>query len=523
MTRALIEALEGALVVFPDLLEPSQLAHRFPKLVAGCIRAANEIRIGSRSERDLSMLVYGRDDVPRATLQRLLTRTKLELERSVHEADPEDSDDLNRLPWMSVLHLYSAGITAYAGSSDYRTGERLASVISAAKDAYMLPMAISSGVLLTLHRAQHDKPSRMLRAREATRKVLDDFLDCWEWISTYAELLSIVRRRYGMKVRRARIVEIREALDGLLLGGLKGMAPQAQMVAALCAYMVGQLDDNATTIIQWADVYKRASMAVDKTSRLYQRTSRRMYLRAYMVARDYKNSVPVLEQILIQEFTSIQSQVTAEYATYIVWLTRGLLTQKRYSEALANINLIDTSLMKRAPENVRTVALLYRAVASQMTGTSSDVLDRRLLRVAMIRNESSSRRASQHNLRLGALTAILIHLYSGGTAGVITPKEVAEKLLLMVNMHSQVRTCARTAAFIRTVAVMENVEHISVAQVHRSVAVKRQMKILASTTPDFDLEIALYEELLHRIYGDRLRELLAEPEPKRKPRRKKTP
>ncbi|MBU3678400.1 MAG: hypothetical protein FGM32_02175 [Candidatus Kapabacteria bacterium] len=507
MLRALQEALEFALSVQPDLLDPAEMKKRFPRLVCDCLLAADQVRRGKKSESEFPALLYGTEDVPRAKIQRIITRTQRELEKVAIEAPPSDAEGISQLPWMSVLHLYGAGITAYIGSSDYRARERLASVISAARDPYMLPMAISSGVLLTLHLAQYDKPSRMLRTRDATRKAIDEFLDCWEWISIYAELLSIVRRRYGLTKRRPRIMEINRALDGLLDDGLKGMAPQAQMIAALCAYMVGQFEDKASTIVQWADVYRRSSMAVDRTSKLYQRTCRRMYVRAYMVAKDYASTVPLIEQILDDEFATPRAKSSAEYATYIAWLTRGLLSQSRYREALTYLRRVDSALMKNAPENVRRILILYTSVATSLSGNGPGAFDRRLLRIAIFRNESSSRRASQHSLRLGALIALLIHIGNNTAPSSVTSKDVAEKLLVMVNLHAQIRTCPRTTAFVRIIAVLEQVDHVSVAQVHRAAAVDRQMAILNATTPDFVLEVAPYEEILEHVYGSRLREL----------------
>lgn len=514
MTRGLQEALEHALAVQPDLLEPEFLRKRFPSLVRKCIVAVNDVRTGKRPERDLPELVWGKDDVPRSTTLRLFNRTQRELELITVEAAPDEPETITQLPWMPMLHLFNAGVTAYVAAQDYRARERLSSTISVARDGYMLPIAISSGVLLMLHTATHDKPSKMIRTRDATRKTIDSFLDCWEWLSIYAELLSYARRKYNHSGRKPRIVEISTMLDDMLEGGLRDTAPQAQMIAALCAYIIGQFEDNASTIVQWADVYKRSSLAVDRTSRLYHRTSLRMYVRAYMTARKYSNVIPIIEQIMAEEFADASSRRQMTFTSYVSWLSKSLMAEHRYGDAVRMLDEVSQDMMKRAPENVRLLLITYRAIASSLAENPDGPFDRRLLRVAVLRNESSSRRASQHAFRLGALFALLLHVGSGRSAGGMTMKDIADKMLMMIYSHKEIRTCPRTTAFIRIVAVMEGVEHISVAQVHRSLAVKRQQAILSSTTLRTDFEVAPYEDIIERVFGARIRELDA---PVRKP------
>lgn len=507
MTRGLQEALEHALAVQPDLLEPEFLRKRFPALVRKCIVSANDVRIGLRPERDLIEHIWGKVDVPRSTILRLFSRTQRELELITLEATPDEQETITQLPWMPVLHLFSAGVTAYVAAQDYRARERLSSTISVARDGYMLPIAISSGVLLMLHTATHDKPSKMLRTRDATRKTIDSFLDCWEWLSIYAELLSYARRKYNHSVRRPRIAEISSMLTDMLEGGLRDTAPQAQMIAALCAYIIGQFEDNASTIVQWADVYKRSSMAVDRTSRLYHRTSLRMYVRAYITSRQYANVIPIIEQVIAEEYSDASSRRQLTYTSYVTWLCKSLMAEHRYSDAIRVLDDVSHDMMKRAPENVRLLLITYRAIARSLADATEGPFDRRLLRVATLRNESSSRRASQHAFRLGALFALLLHVGSGATASGMTMKDIADKMLMMLYSHKEIRNCARTSAFIRIVAVMEGVEHISVAQVHRSLAVKRQRAILAASTSTTDFEIAPYEDMVEHVFGQRIREL----------------
>ena len=508
MTRGLYESLELALAIQPELLSAAYLRRHFPPLIRRCLVAVNEARLGKRPERDLSVAIYGNADVPRSTLQRLLTRTQRELEQLTVREEREDSDAMSRLPWLSVLHLYSAGVSAYVSSHDYRSRERLSSVLSAAKDPFLLPLAISSGVLLTLHLAQHDKPSRMLAARDATRKAVENFLDCWEWIGIYAEVLSLARRRYGMPTHIHRVEEISELLSQVAQGGLDDLAPQAQMIVAYCGYTIGQFTGNPAMILEWAHVYKRAYLLVDRDSAAYQSSSTRMFLRAHIMNRSHDQVVPLIEQILADEFKDSTARAQPIYPTFVSWLTDSLMALGRIEEAREHLRRLDASAMRNASENVRQRLIIQRSIVSGLCDDLSITLDRRIVRVAMLRNESASRRASDHAFRLGALIAMLIHTTLQDNSREYTSLAVAEKLLMFLNMHAAVRSCPRTSAVIRLIAIMEQVEHMSVPQIRRAAAIKRQRSILETATSEYDYEIVPYSLLIDRLYGPMIADLL---------------
>lgn len=515
MTRGLQESLELALAIQPDLLSPAYLRKFFPPLVRRSLLAINDMRVGKLTERELPVAIYGNADVPRSTVQRLLTRTQRELERFTVRDDQEDSDAINRLPWLSVLHLYSAGVSAYVASHDYRSRERLSSVLTAAKDPFLLPLAISSGVLLTLHLAQNDKPSRMLAARDATRKAVENFLDCWEWIGIYAEVLSLARRRYGMPTHMHRVGEISELLSQVAQVGLDDLAPQAQMIVAYCGYTIGQFTGNPTMILEWAQVYKRAYLLVDRDSAAYQSSSTRMFLRAHIMNRSHDQVVPLIQQILADEFTDSTSRAQPIYPTFVSWMTESLMALGKIEEAQTYLLQLDASAMRNASDNVRQRLIIQRSISSGLCDTVSTTLDRRIIRVAMLRNESASRRASDHAFRLGALIAMLIHTTLQDSTREYTSLSVAEKLLMYLNMHAAVRNCPRTSAFIRLVAIMEQVEHMTVPQIRRSAAIKRQLSILDSATSDYDYEVVPYPLLINRLYAQRILELQHVPRKRR--------
>ncbi|HBB26837.1 MAG TPA: hypothetical protein DCZ59_11285, partial [Bacteroidetes bacterium] len=101
------------------------------------------------------------------------------------------------------------------------------SVMTTARDPYMLPISLSSGLFLSFHLAQQKKHSRLRQTIATMRRNFDSLNDCWDWMMTYIELQSFMRRRYRIAANTPRINEISQRLDDLINGPVEELSPQA--------------------------------------------------------------------------------------------------------------------------------------------------------------------------------------------------------------------------------------------------------------------------------------------------------
>ena len=520
MTRALREALDSALLIQPDLMEAAKLRERFPRLIGKCVVAINEIRLGNASERDLVKAVYGAKEVSDSSLRRLITRTQRALEAVTRHSGRGPSDETNREAWMSILHLYNAGIDAFFLMHDHRTQERLSSVLTAARDPFMLPLAASSGVFLSMFQAHSAKHSQVLSSLALTKKAIDALNDCWEWMTIYFEVQSIMRQRYRVSTFHERLDEISEMLEALINGNIDELSPQAQMVAASCAYVLSQYRSNPSSITEWAAVYRRASTMVNRNSVYYREISDRMFLRAYMSTRNYEKCIPLLESFIAREALNGKQTGQPVDATYHAWLAQSLLATGCFHETAEMISKIDPNSLQQANENVRQLLIIQRSLALGMSRDVKTPVDRRVIRLAVQRNVSGDRRSDDHFIRIAALYAMLVHARLRGSVSTYGSAEVADKLLLLHKTYKDVRNCARTSAFIRLVATLESIEFANTPPGRRALVIMDFLSVIKEDTNSSHYELAPYHTLIDQLYADDLKELKP---PTRRRRRKKTP
>ena len=502
MRRGLRESLEYALSVEPELLSPEQLARRFSPMVAKCILAANEVRIGKRSERDICSLIYGTEDVKPSTLRRLISRTQNDLESITIEAKPRQTPDEQsfRNIWLSLITMYTSGVDAYFLRQQYRAQERLSSTISSARDPYMLPIAVSAGLFLSFFLSVTQKHSRVLQSMDAAKRNLDTLNDCWDWMMMYIELQSIIRRRYRVSSYEPRVAEISERLDEVIDGHIDELSPQAQMIAASCAYIISQVYSKNEQVIRWADIYKRASLAVNRNSPIYSRDSDRMYLSVYVATKQYNRAIPILEGMITREIRSARATKRPVDVTFYSWLVDAFLWVGRYSDAIATIDSIRASHLSAAEDGNRLRILIQRSIAVSLADREKIPVDRRVSRIAMLRNESSDRRSGDNLLRLHALYATLLSSILQESVCKYTTTEVIEKLIFILKVYPEIRSCKRTAAFIRLAAHFDAIERTDRLTQRRTMEINKLLDVLVTDWNFSIYELIPYTSLLGRIY-----------------------
>ncbi|MBU3699121.1 MAG: hypothetical protein FGM33_03800 [Candidatus Kapabacteria bacterium] len=509
MRRGLRESLEYALSVEPELLSEEQLAKRFSPMVAKCILAANQIRIGKKSEREISTLIYGTEDIKPATLRRLISRTQNDLESITIEATSRQTPDEQsfRNVWLSLITMYTSGVDAYFLRQQYRAQERLSSTVSSARDPYMLPIAVSAGLFLSFYLSTSQKHSRVLQSMDAAKRNLDALNDCWDWMVMYIELQSIIRRRYRASSFEPRVAEISERLDDVINGHIDELSPQAQMIAASCAYIISQVYSKSEQVIKWADVYKRASLAVNKNSPIYGRDSDRMYLSVFVATKQYNRAIPILEGMIAREIRSAKATKRPVDVTFYSWLVDAFLWEGRYSDAIATIDGIRPSHLSAAEDGTRFHILIQRSIAVSLYDREKLPIDRRVSRIAMIRNESSDRRAGDSLLRLHALLATLISSVLQESVCRFTTTEVVEKLAVMHKIYQQIRSCKRTSAFLRLAALFETVDRTERMTLRRTKEIDKLLDTLVTESAFSAYEIVPYLELVCRLYRHHIKRI----------------
>jgi hypothetical protein len=509
MRRGIRESLEYALSVEPELLSNERLAERFTPMVAKCVLAANQVRIGKNSEREIATLIYGTDDVNPSTLRRLISRTQQELESITITAQPKQvSDDQSfRNIWLSLITMYTSGVDAYFLRQQYRAQERLSSTVSSARDPYMLPLAVSAGLFLSFYLSTSQKHSRVLQSMESAKHNLDTLNDCWDWMVMYIELQSIIRRRYRASSYEPRIAEINERLDDVINGHIDELSPQAQMIAASCAYIISQVHSKSELVIRWADVYKRASMAVNRNSPIYSRDSDRMYLSVYVATKQYDRAIPILEGMITREIRTARATKRPVDVTFYSWLVYAFLWVGRYSDAIATIDGIRASHLSAAEDGNRIRILIQRSIAVSLYDREKIAVDRRVSRIAMIRNESSDRRAGDSLLRLHALLATLMSSILQESVCRFTTTEVVERLIFMHKKYQAIRSCKRTSAFIRLVALFETIDRTDRLTLRRTKEINKLLDILVTESTYSAYEIIPYLPLVCRLFQHHIKRI----------------
>ncbi|MBU3741686.1 MAG: hypothetical protein FGM24_05310 [Candidatus Kapabacteria bacterium] len=505
MRRGLIEVVDLALKYKPDLLREEVLQDQFTKLIGRCILAVNQIRSGKYPERDLSILIYGKN-VPRYTLEKLMTRTQRELEAFVSQFAVTEDEDTTQDIWASVLHMYSSGITAYFANHEYRSRERLSSVLTVANDPYMLPLAASAGVFLVMQRSRTDSRSNVLASIRKTREVIDVMAECWEWIAIYAELLNIAVRKYKVSSFSERLAEIRQLLEQMRMHGLATSAPQTQMVAASCAYLLGQIDSRYQIQLEWLEIYKLASRRLRRSGRVYENILNHMYVRVFTQNHDHERLVPIVQQLITDETSKTGSTANPVIVTHTSWLASSLIHLGRYKQAQKVLSGLDPKALRAANENSRNSVIILRSIASAMAKDMETPVDRRVMRMAMLQNESTDRRANDHIMRFGALTAMLMHCRQREVVYAYTTDLVIDKLSKLYRNHKDIRECRRTSAFIRLASLMESGE-ISTTKRHIE-AVNRYMAVIEEKTTPSVYEHVPYQVLIAELYGKQLKQIL---------------
>lgn len=498
MRRGLFEALEQILLQKPELLSDEAITTTYSDLVGKCIIAALQVKRGVLPERDMSMAIYGRD-VPPATFHKLVTRSQRALEALMFELTPKTAEGTMQSMWTSILHLYTTGITAYYGNKFYLAHERLSTVMSAVRDPYMLPLAVSSGLTLMFLEIRMGRHDKALKAIAATQKTMDTLTETWYWMALYVELLAYGSRRY--KDQSSRYREVHSILEDTRLHGLKTMAPQAQMIAALCAYMVYVPLSEPRKVLQWVDIYRKAVQRLGPNVEQYRSAQMHMYLQAYQKLRDDNGSIPVLRQLIEQERSKSNAANNGILAQHLTWLGRSLLAVGRYSEAVEALDQINPQSLKHVEWYVRPTVLVQRELANGMLRDISTPCDRRVVRAATVKNVSAVRVSQHLRFRIGALCAMLIHCRLRGSVGTYTADIIAEKLQQLLKNHDEVKACARTAAFIRLVGSYEfHEDRASTTQQQRN-NVKRLMNVFTEHPTRSLHEFVRYEKILAHIYG----------------------
>ena len=500
MRRGLFEALEQALLLKPDLLTDETLLARCTDLIGKCIVAADKVKRGVISERDMSVAIYGQD-VPRPTLHKLITRTQRVLEELIFELTPKTAEGTMQSMWTSMLHLYTTGITAYYGNRFYLAHERLSTVLTNARDPYMLPLALSAGLSLMFLETRMGRHDKALKAIASTQKVVDDLVDTWYWMAIYAELLAISIRKYNYAAQRPRFTEIDQQLEELRSHGLKTASLQAQMVAALCAYMTYQTLKNPRRILQWVDIYRKASQRLDPDSEQYKTVQTHMYLRAFQELRDDKGVVPVLQKLIAEERSKSSSASSGIVVHHISWMATSLLAVGRYKEATEALGQINSHALKNIEWYVRPTILIQRELALGMLRDTSTPFDRRVVRSATVKNQSAVRSTQYLTIRLGAFYAMLLHSKLRGSVGSFTSDIIAEKLLQLLRNHEEIRGCARTSAFIRLVALHEFHDGVERTKRQHTANVKSLMVTFSEHPTRSVYEFVRYEKMLAALYG----------------------
>lgn len=514
MRRGLQESLEYALSVIPELFSEIDFSKRFTPMISKCVLAANQIRLGQKSERDLATLIYGTDDVPASTLRRLVARTQQALETITTKASPGRTAPRNAYDefsfhgvWMSLMSMYASGVDAYFLRQPYRAQERLSSVMTTARDPYMLPISLSSGLFLSFHLAQQKKHSRLKQTIATMKKNFDSLNDCWDWMMTYIELQSFMRRRYRIAANTPRINEISQRLDDLLNGPVEELSPQAQMIAATCAYIVNQNANEPEATIRWADIYKRASLAVNRHSPIYSRESDRMYLSVYMATKQYARAIPLLEKMVSRELASAKADKRPADLTFHVWLADALLWERRYSEVIKLVDGIRSSYVSATYDFLRFRIMIQRSMAVALVVESQAAVDRRVSRIAMRRNESSDRRAGDNLLRIQALVATLIGSVLQEGASRFTTTDVIERLMFIHKNSPDLRSCKRTSAFVRLVAMFENFDRTKNFTARRLRECGKMLEVLETNFNFSSYEIISYLEIARRLYPNHIQRI----------------
>lgn len=505
MRRGLFEIVELVLQYQPELVQPDEYRKHVTDLVGRCIVAVDMVRRGVHPERDLAMLIYQRE-VPKTSLEKLLTRTQTALERYaerfVVKADPSTPPEL----WMSVLHMHTAGVQAYFSNQLYRSKERLSSTMSMATDPYMLPMAISAGMFLMIQQSRTAKYSKVMSTIRKTQEVVDSFVDSWEWFAVSAELVTITQRKYNFAAFHPRLVEIDHQLQQLLESGIKSISPQAQMIAATCAYVISQYMERPDSLVAWANVYKRASHTVRRQSPAYQKVLAHMYLRAYNLRHDHDHLVPLLQTMMADEAKSSGSSRNPMMAVYASWLATSLLALGRYKAALRLLREVDASALRAVNDNVRTSIIMQRSIAAAMSNDLSAPVDRRLLRLAVMKNESSQRRADDHAVRVSALLTMLLHCHQRDTVYSYTSDVVAEKLKKLHSNHAELRACAKLSALVRLVDIMEFGHGASVRSKRGLAQLTALLTVIDDASIHSPFELIPFHSLARALYGKVLRQ-----------------
>jgi tetratricopeptide (TPR) repeat protein len=498
MRRGLFEALEQILLQKPELLSDEAITTTYSDLVGKCIIAALQVKRGVLPERDMSMAIYGRD-VPPATFHKLVTRSQRALEALMFELTPKTAEGTMQSMWTSILHLYTTGITAYYGNKFYLAHERLSTVMSAVRDPYMMPLAVSSGLTLMFLEIRMGRHDKALKAIAATQKTMDTLTETWYWMAMYVELLALGSRRY--KDQSSRYREVHSILEDTRLHGLKTIAPQAQMIAALCAYMVYVPLSEPRKVLQWVEIYRKAVQRLGPNVEQYRSAQMHMYLQAYQKLRDDKGSIPVLRQLIEQERSKSNAANNNILTQHLTWLGRSLLAVGRYAEAVEALDQINPQSLKHVEWYVRPTILVQRELATGMLRDISTPFDRRVIRAATVKNVSAVRASQQLRFRIGALCAMLIHCRLRGSVGTYTADMIAEKLQQLLKNHDEVKACARTAAFIRLVGSYEFHEDRASTTRQQRNNVKRLMNVFTEHPTRSLHEFVRYENILAHIYG----------------------
>lgn len=500
MRRGLFEALDQAQLLKPDLLTDETFSAKCTDLIRKCIVAADQVKRGVIAERDMSVAIYGQN-VPRPTLHKLITRTQRVLEEVIFELTPKTAEGTMQSMWTSMLHLYTTGITAYYGNRFYLAHERLSTVLSSARDPYMLPLALSAGLSLMFLETRMGRHDKALKAIASTQKVVDNLVDTWYWMAIYAELLAISIRKYNYAALRPRFAEIDQQLEELRTHGLKTASIQAQMVAALCAYMTYQALKSPRRILQWVDIYKKASQRLDPDSEQYKTVQTHMYLRAYQELRDDKGVIPVLQELIAQERSKPSSASSGIVVHHISWMATSLIAVGRYEEAKEALGQINNHALKNIEWYVRPTILIQRELALGMLRDTGTPFDRRVVRAAIVKNQSAVRSTQYLPIRLGASYAMLLHAKLRGSVGSYTSDIIAEKLQQMLRNHQEIRGCARTSAFIRLVALREFHDGMERTKRQHNASIKSLMAVFVDHPSRSIYEIVRYEKMLVALYG----------------------
>ncbi|HBB26835.1 MAG TPA: hypothetical protein DCZ59_11275, partial [Bacteroidetes bacterium] len=125
----------------------------------------------------------------------------------------------------------------------------------------------------------------------------------------------------------------------------------------------------------------------------------------------------------------------------------------------------------------------------------------------MRRNESSDRRAGDNVLRLQALVATLIGSVLQEGASRFTTTDVIERLMFIHKNSPDLRSCKRTSAFVRLVAMFENFDRTKNFTARRVRESGKMIEVLETNFNFSSYEIIPYLEIARRLYPDHIQRI----------------